>query len=140
MLDSSRLQEKINSARFSVSAAGSLCKITAWFFPSLFVFIGLIFLAEGASELSTSCFLLAVIAAFLGAPIGALGTIANQQKKQTALLAIQAWEIGVLNNEELRGLNLDQHDTTYKYINKSRNKKRTSDFDDDSDEDFYLKE
>ena len=107
MLELSRLKDRIGFATSSVSAAGTLCKITAWFFPSLFAFIGLIFLAEGASELSTPCFILAVIAAFLGAPIGALGTIANQQKKQTALLAIQALEIGAWNNEELRGLDQD---------------------------------
>ena len=77
-----------------------------------------------------------MIAAFLGAPIGALGTIANKQKQQTALLAIQAWEIGVLNNEELRGLNLDQRDTAYKYINNSSNENRPP----DSDDDFYLNE
>ena len=78
-------------AQNSTSVAGELCKLAGGFG----LFLGLIFTAYafatgyigGGLFGIGSSFALAVA----GAPLMAIGTIANNSKKQTALLALQTW-------------------------------------------------
>tara|TARA_Y100001970_G_C13715688_1_gene594137 strand:- start:128 stop:493 length:366 start_codon:yes stop_codon:yes gene_type:complete len=98
MNSSTRLKDKIYFAKREISLAGSLCKLTAWALPCLFFIAFCFFFFNEEYVLSNFFIVAALAAAILGAPIGALGTIANHQRKQTSLLAIQTWELASLKN------------------------------------------
>jgi len=83
------------------SFTGGICKLTGAI--SSFLAIVLAFIAAGSGYGDAFLGLLAIAAVLLvaGAPLIAFGTITNEQRKQTALLALQTWQQQRTLNPEL---------------------------------------
>ena len=78
-------------AKNITSFSGELCKISG----GIGMFLGLLFsayaFATGSLSAGLSGIGISLALAIAGAPLMALGTIATNQKRQTALIALQTW-------------------------------------------------
>ena len=66
---------------------GELCKLVGSFLPIVRVIVGAAAFQLGG-EATFAIWVVAFVLALMGAPIAALGTIANESKRQTKLMAL----------------------------------------------------
>ncbi len=89
--DGSSFDREYIRAKNITSFSGELCKISG----GIGMFLGLLFsayaFATGRLSAGLSGIGISLALAIAGAPLMALGTIATNSKRQTALIALQAW-------------------------------------------------
>ena len=94
-------EQEFKKALKATSLTGAICKFTGALSALLAVGLGLFAFGMGEFAASIYSFAIAALLLVAGAPLIAFGTITNEQRKQTALLALQTWETQRINNPDI---------------------------------------
>ena len=94
-------EQEFKKALNATSFTGAICKFTGALSALLAVGLGLFAFGMGEFAASIYSFAIAALLLVAGAPLIAFGTITNEQRKQTALLALQTWETQRIGNPDI---------------------------------------
>ena len=91
-----QFQAELTRAKRVTSIGGELCKLSGAALPVIALISAVYIIPAAGIGSGALVIAIAFVLAILGAPIAALGTIATESKRQTALMAMQVWETGHL--------------------------------------------
>ena len=94
-------EQEFQRALFSSSVTGQICKITGALSSLIAVLVAFYAMTEGYGAAAFTSLVGAALLFVAGAPLIAFGTITNEQRKQSALLALQVWETKRIDNPDI---------------------------------------
>ena len=94
-------EQEFKRALNASSVTGEICKITGALSAAIAVFVAFYAMTEGYGAAAVTSLVAAALLFVAGAPLIAFGTITNEQRKQTALLALQVWETERIDNPDI---------------------------------------
>ena len=97
----SNFETDFAKAKSTDSTAGGACVFIGWLTPFLSLLFAAYSFSQAEMSLAGMSVLGAILSFFLSAPLIAFGNIANDQRRQTALLALQTWQQQQNINPEL---------------------------------------
>ena len=94
-------EQEFKKALKATSFTGGICKLTGAMSSLLAIVFAVIAAGQGYGEVFLASLGIAAVLLVAGAPLIAFGTITNEQRKQTALLALQTWEAQRINSPDI---------------------------------------
>ena len=97
----SNFETDFAKAKSANSAAGGACVFVGWLTPILTILFAAYAFNEGSMDVAVISIGAAILFFFFSAPLIAFGNMANDQRRQTALIALQTWQQQKAINPEL---------------------------------------
>ena len=97
----SNFEKDFAKAKSANSTAGGACVFVGWLTPFIALFFAAYAFGQGEVSLFGISIGAAILSFFTSAPLIAFGNMANDQRRQTALLALQTWQQQKNINPEL---------------------------------------
>ena len=94
-------EQEFKKALNATSVTGGICKVSGALSAVIALFVAFYAITVGYGAAAVTSLGAAALLFVAGAPLIAFGTITNEQRKQTALLALQVWETQRIDNPEI---------------------------------------
>ena len=94
-------EQEFRKALNATSVTGGICKVSGALSAVIALFVAFYAITVGYGAAAVTSLGAAALLFVAGAPLIAFGTITNEQRKQTALLALQVWETKRIDNPDI---------------------------------------